>query len=98
MASNLIAIPSVSGEELAVMKSVQRWCHLHEIPYQVFAKDPGRPNLIVSIGNGEGPTIAMNGHLDTVPVSDLSSWRTAPFVPVLSDDGERLYGRGASDM
>jgi acetylornithine deacetylase/succinyl-diaminopimelate desuccinylase-like protein len=40
----------------------------------------------------------MNGHLDTVPVSDASSWKTDPFDPVLSVDGKRLYGRGASDM
>ena len=40
----------------------------------------------------------MNGHLDTVPVSDADAWRTDPFAPTLSADGRRLFGRGASDM
>jgi acetylornithine deacetylase/succinyl-diaminopimelate desuccinylase family protein len=40
----------------------------------------------------------MNGHLDTVPVSDAAAWKTGPFEPVLSEDGVRLFGRGASDM
>jgi acetylornithine deacetylase/succinyl-diaminopimelate desuccinylase-like protein len=31
-------------------------------------------------------------------VSDAAAWRTGPFEPVVSDDGVRLYGRGASDM
>src|SRR5690606_4243816 len=56
-------------------------------------------NLIVSIGDSStGPTLVMNGHLDTVPVSDLDSWRTDPFDPVISEDGIRMFGRGASDM
>jgi acetylornithine deacetylase/succinyl-diaminopimelate desuccinylase-like protein len=40
----------------------------------------------------------MNGHLDTVPVSDAAAWKTDPFDPVISSDRKRLYGRGASDM
>ena len=40
----------------------------------------------------------MNGHLDTVPVSDLVAWRTGPFDPTVSEDGKKLFGRGASDM
>jgi succinyl-diaminopimelate desuccinylase len=40
----------------------------------------------------------MNGHLDTVPVSDLLDWRTGPFDPTISEDGKKLFGRGASDM
>jgi acetylornithine deacetylase/succinyl-diaminopimelate desuccinylase-like protein len=40
----------------------------------------------------------MNGHLDTVPVSDEASWRSGPFAPTISADGRKLIGRGASDM
>jgi acetylornithine deacetylase/succinyl-diaminopimelate desuccinylase-like protein len=40
----------------------------------------------------------MNGHLDTVPVSDLVAWRTGPYDPTVSEDGKKLIGRGASDM
>src|SRR4029079_8131669 len=65
----------------------------------VIARDGHRHNLIISIGDPTtGPTLAMNGHLDTVPISDVEAWRTDPFDPVVSEDGVRLYGRGSSDM
>ena len=99
IASELIAIPSPSGEERAVMEFVQRWCDDRGIQYQVVAKDPNRPNVVITIEpSTDGPTVVMNGHLDTVPVSDATSWRTGPFEPALSPDGEKLFGRGASDM
>ncbi len=99
MASRLIAIPSPSGEEQAVMTFVTEWCSERGLPYQVVAKDEQRPNVVVSIGDpSTGPTIAMNGHLDTVPVSDPAAWTAGPFEPTLNADGTRLTGRGASDM
>jgi acetylornithine deacetylase/succinyl-diaminopimelate desuccinylase family protein len=99
LASRLISIPSASGEERAVMDFVATWCAEQGIPCETTAKDPARPNLILSVGDpGGGPIVAMNGHLDTVPVSDLPAWRAGPFEPTVSDDGKRLYGRGASDM
>ena len=99
LASQLIAIPSPSGEEFAVMEFVANWCADRSIPFEIVAKDAARPNVVVSVGDPDsGPTIAMNGHLDTVPVSDLDAWRTGPFEPTVSDDGSRLFGRGASDM
>jgi succinyl-diaminopimelate desuccinylase len=99
IARSLISIPSVSGDEAAIMAWVQDWCRERDMPVQVIARDEARPNVIVSVGDPKrGPTLAMNGHLDTVPVSDPESWRTGPFNPVVSDDGVRLFGRGASDM
>jgi len=99
MASDLIAIPSPSGEERAVMEFVAGWCEGQGLEHQIVAKDPARPNVVVSIGEASaGPTIAMNGHLDTVPVSDPDAWRSGPFEPTLSPDGSKLFGRGASDM
>lgn len=98
-ASSLISIPSISGNEKAVMDFVASWCDARDISFMVTAKDPLRPNVIAWVGDpSSGPVIAMNGHLDTVPVSDESSWKTDPFDPVVSDDGKKLYGRGSSDM
>jgi acetylornithine deacetylase/succinyl-diaminopimelate desuccinylase family protein len=99
IARSLIAIPSVSGDEAAIMQWVHDWCRERELAVATIARDEHRPNLIISIGDpNSGPTLAMNGHLDTVPVSDADKWMTDPFDPVVSDDGVRLYGRGASDM
>ncbi len=98
MASNLVAIPSTSGDEARVMDFVADWCKAKGIDYEIVALDPNRPNVIISIGNDDGPTIAMNGHLDTVPVSDAAAWESGPYEPTLSPDGKKLYGRGAGDM
>ena len=98
-ARDLIRIPSVTGAELPVMDHVQRWATERGIPFTVVAKDTSRPNVILSLGDPTtGPTLALNGHLDTVPVSDPDAWRTDPYDPVISEDGMRLYGRGSSDM
>jgi acetylornithine deacetylase/succinyl-diaminopimelate desuccinylase family protein len=99
LASRLISIPSASGEERAVMEEVIRWCSFVDLPFQVIDSDPDRPNVVISLGDpAAGPTIVMNGHLDTVPVSDLLDWRSGPFDPTVSEDGKKLFGRGASDM
>ncbi len=99
VASSLISIPSVSGDEKDVMDFVATWCEERGINYVVTAKDPSRPNVVAWVGDPtSGPVIAMNGHLDTVPVSDAKSWRSDPFDPVVSEDGKKLYGRGSSDM
>jgi acetylornithine deacetylase/succinyl-diaminopimelate desuccinylase family protein len=95
----LVSIPSVSGDEYEVMQFVKAWLDARDIEYVETANDPKRPNIIATVGDAsKGPIIAMNGHLDVVPVSDASSWKTDPFEGVVSDDGTRIYGRGASDM
>jgi succinyl-diaminopimelate desuccinylase len=99
LASRLIAIPSTSGEERAIMDDVVRWCDAVGLHHKSIAKDPDRSNVIVTVGDpSSGPTIVMNGHLDTVPVSDLAAWKSGPYDPTISDDGRKLVGRGASDM
>ncbi len=54
---------------------------------------PGRPNVVARIGpSGRSPLI-LNGHLDVVGTDGM---RHAPFEPLV--EGDRLYGRGSSDM
>lgn len=97
--TKLVSIPSVSGNEYDVMQFVKGWLDGQGIDYVETAKDTRRPNVIATVGDPtKGPIIAMNGHLDVVPVSDASSWKTDPFEGVVSEDGTRIYGRGASDM
>jgi acetylornithine deacetylase/succinyl-diaminopimelate desuccinylase family protein len=99
LASRLISIPSTSGEERAVMEEVIRWSTFTELPFEVIASDHDRPNVVITLGDpAGGPTIVMNGHLDTVPVSDLVAWKTGPYDPTISEDEKKLIGRGASDM
>lgn len=44
----------------------------------------------------QGRSLILNGHIDVVPVGDESLWTRPPFEAWV--DGDRLYGRGASDM
>ena len=65
------------------------------IPYQVFAKDPARANLVARIkGNGKKRPILLMGHTDVVTV-DEKKWTFPPFGA--TRDGGYVYGRGAVD-
>lgn len=57
---------------------------------------PGRRSLAAVVGEGSGPRLVLNGHLDTVPIGDPTAWTVAPLGGELRDG--RLYGRGACDM
>jgi succinyl-diaminopimelate desuccinylase len=58
--------------------------------------ETGRPNLVATFGDGARPSLAWNGHLDTVPVGNPEAWDVEPFEGVVRDG--RLIGRGAVDM
>jgi acetylornithine deacetylase len=53
---------------------------------------PGRPNVVAHL-DGRGPTLLLNGHLDTVGVAGMT---VDPFGAVLQ--GDRIVGRGSCDM
>lgn len=56
--------------------------------------DPGKSNLIASLGTGAGGLV-LAGHSDTVPY-DADRWQTDPFT--LTERDGKLYGLGATDM
>jgi acetylornithine deacetylase len=56
-----------------------------------------RPNVVgVWRGAGDGRSLILNGHIDTVEVGDPDLWSVPPLAGVV--DGNRLYGRGSCDM
>lgn len=55
-----------------------------------------RASLVIEIPGESKESVAIIGHLDTVPVADPDKWNNDPFVPKKADD--LIYGRGASDM
>ena len=56
----------------------------------------GRPTLVARLrGLGDELPLCYAGHIDTVPLGD-SQWTRKPFSGEV--DGDKLYGRGASDM
>lgn len=59
-----------------------------------FEVDPEKPNLIATLPGRSDRTLCFNGHLDTVPF-DESGWS---YDPLGERDGDRIYGRGTTDM
>ena len=62
------------------------------------APDPERQNLVgVQRGRGGGRSLALNGHVDTVPPVEPDSWvNGSPWNPELRKG--RMYGIGSTDM
>jgi len=55
-----------------------------------------RPNTYATLnGDGQGPQILLNGHVDVVP-AEPSGWSNDPFKPVVKNG--KIYGRGSADM
>lgn len=59
-----------------------------------FEVDPEKPNLVATLPGVTDHTLCFNGHLDTVPF-DEGDWSHDPLG---ERDGDRIYGRGATDM
>ena len=75
------------GWDVDVVDAPEELLDAHDLPHP-------RPNVLATVTEGEGPTIALNAHFDTVPV-DESTWEHDPFGAAVEDG--RLYGRGATD-
>lgn len=57
----------------------------------------GRPNVVGTLkGTGQGRSLIMNGHIDTMPFDSLDQWLTHPLDPKIIDN--KVYGRGTCDM
>jgi acetylornithine deacetylase len=59
------------------------------------ARDRGL-GVVGSFGKGAGPTLILNGHVDVVPVGDITQWTVPPFAATIRDG--HVFGRGACDM
>src|SRR5262249_21220826 len=83
----LCRIPSPIGEERRIADWIEAWARKHFPAGQVFRLSN---SLVVGDLAAGRPTVALIGHLDTIPAhpSDL-----APRI-----EGERILGRGSSDM
>ncbi len=95
--SELIGFPSVVGQPNgAVAGWIAQYLAKFDIEAQLLTGPEGdRANLFATIGPRDLPGLVLSGHMDVVPAKE-PQWRSDPFR--LRADGDRLFGRGTSDM
>lgn len=88
----IVAIPSLSGEEGEVVERLRQ--EMQDIGYDEVRVDP-MGNLLGRVGSGER-ILAIDGHCDTVDVGNPDTWEVDPFRGDYRDGV--IYGRGAVDQ
>jgi acetylornithine deacetylase len=86
-------VPSEGVGETAIAEYAHGWLNAHGVTTWLEEAAPGRPNVVSQIEGGNGPTMVLCAHLDTVGTAGMT---ISPFEARV--DGDRLYGRGAYDM
>ncbi len=93
----LIRLDTVNppGNETIAAELLRDYLARNGVDAQLYAKVPERANLVARLEGGDGPTLALICHTDTV-LADPAEWRHDPWSGELID-GE-VWGRGALDM
>jgi acetylornithine deacetylase len=95
--ARLVAFPSVVGRPNGeIVEFVRTYAESFGAKITVAPGPEGdRANLFATIGPAHVPGFILSGHMDVVPAGE-PDWTSDPFA--LRTEGQRLYGRGASDM
>lgn len=105
----LIQTPSLSGEEEGVSELCM--AEMKSLGYdEVFRDEWGNVTGIIK-GDGPGPNIMFNSHMDHMPTGDAEKWegfdpygavitryKTAKQDPAEEEDAEVIMGRGGAEM
>ena len=89
---DMIAIPSESCNEKEVVLRIKK--EMEHVGFDKIEIDP-MGNILGYIGKGKH-LIALDAHIDTVGVGNLSNWDYDPYKGY--EDDEIIVGRGASDQ
>ncbi len=90
---DLVAIPSESGREGAVIGRIQKEMKALKCFDRIWTDPMG--NLLAQIGRGPR-LIAIDAHVDTVGIGDPAEWKHDPYRGKVA--GGVVYGRGAGDQ
>lgn len=90
---SLVETESVTGNEGNIVELLEKT--FHSLGFSTLLTYSGCICGVIDSGK-PGPTVLIDGHIDTVGIPDISRWSTDPFTLVQKDG--RLYGRGTSDM
>ena len=92
--ADLVRLPSVLGNEGPCAERVVR--EMKKLGYEHSEIDHAGNAVGVIEGGHAGPTVVLDGHLDTVDVMPREAWSHDPFGAEIVEG--RMYGRGTSDM
>ena len=95
LAKELIRVPSVTGDEKAVMHRAKELLEDAGVPVTLHGSGD-RPIVEATLNPDAERLLVFNGHLDVVPIARPEAWTKKPWDPILENG--RLYGRGSSDM
>lgn len=94
LAEQLIALPSVSGSEAAILQFVADW--MTKAGYDEVIQNSRWTAGVIRAAKPATRAVILCGHIDTVAPGDETAWQRSPWQPHQADG--RLYGLGASDM
>ncbi len=90
LVSDMVRIPSVSGDEKRLAEFLDEYCSKLGLSTEI---DRHGNFFAFAKGNRPGKRLIFNSHLDTVEVGD--GWDDDPFSGKI--DGDKLWGRGSTD-
>ncbi|WP_116809200.1 acetylornithine deacetylase [Steroidobacter cummioxidans] len=95
--AQLVAFDTTSSDtNLSLIAYVENYLAAHGVSSKRIANAAGtKANLVATVGPGTDGGVVLSGHTDVVPVTN-QPWSSDPFQ--LTRRGDRLYGRGTSDM
>jgi acetylornithine deacetylase/succinyl-diaminopimelate desuccinylase-like protein len=83
------------GNETQAAELLRDYLAENGVESELYAKEPGRANLVARLPGSGGASLLMLSHTDTV-LADASEWQVDPWSGELRDD--EIWGRGALDM
>ncbi len=98
LVSDLIQIPSENpiGSQREVIDFVKKYLAESQIPCEEVGGNPDFPCVVAKIGQEDGFSVILNGHVDVVPAGDREQWEFDPFSGEITE--KEILGRGTSDM
>ncbi len=100
LCQDLVRIKNQSpiDDQTPALDFVQRYLEEAGIASERIVTDEGEdyPVVFAQMGDPEGFRVVLNGHVDVVPVGELSGWDFDPFGAEIRDG--KILGRGTSDM
>jgi len=93
---DLVAIPSESGDERAVIERIRQEMEIVGAFDRVWTDPMG--NLLGQVGQRKKgrPLLAIDAHVDTVGIGDPAEWKHDPYKGKVADG--KVWGRGAGDQ